>query len=143
MTGAFAPLSLRLPGGEGAPRAARAAVRTRLRDHVPPALLGDIALVVSELVANRVHHAEVGPAGFVHLDLRVLAGEVWIAVGDRDSSRLPTITTGEQAGPGGLGLRVVDRLARSWGVARDGAGRTLVWCRLALDPRGAGELSPN
>jgi len=89
--------------------------------------VGDVALVVSELVANSVRHAEVGPAGFVRLDLRVLGGELWIAVGDRGSPRLPRITSG-------LGLRVVDRLARSWGVARDGAGRTLVWCRLALEP---------
>jgi anti-sigma regulatory factor (Ser/Thr protein kinase) len=141
VTGAFAPLSLRLPGGEGAPRAARAAVRTRLDDHVAPALVGDIALVVSELVANSVRHAKVGPTGFVRLDLRVLAGEVWIAVGDRGSSCLPRMTASEQVGPGGLGLRMVDRLARSWGVARDGAGRTLVWCRLALDPADAGELN--
>jgi len=137
VTGTFAPLSLRLPGGEGAPRAARAAVRRQLRDHVTPSLVGDVALVVSELVANSVRHAEVGPAGVVRLDVRVLGGEVWIAVGDRGSPRLPRIT-GEHTGPGGLGLRVVDRLARSWGVARDGAGRTLVWCRLALDPAGAG-----
>jgi two-component sensor histidine kinase len=94
---------------------------------VSPRLAGDVALVVSELVANSVRHAEVGPAESIRLDLRVLGGEVWIAVGDRGSSRLPRIT-------GGFGLRVVDRLARSWGVARDGAGRTLVWCRLALEP---------
>jgi len=141
MAGAFAPLSLRLPGGEGAPRAARAAVRARLRDQVTPALVGDVALVVSELVANSVRHAEVGPAGFVRLDLRVLGGEVWIAVGDRGSSQLPRITPREPEASGGLGLRVVERLARSWGVARDGAGRTLVWCRLALDPAGDGGLS--
>jgi anti-sigma regulatory factor (Ser/Thr protein kinase) len=100
---------------------------------VSPVLLGDVALVVSELVANSVRHAEVGPAGFIRVDLRVLGGEVWIAVGDRGSPQLPRIVTGEQVGVGGLGLRVVDRLARSWGVARDGVGRTLVWCRLALE----------
>ena len=104
-------------------------------------MLGDVALVVSELVANSVHHAEVGPAAFIRIDLRVVGGEVWIAVGDRGSPQLPRIATGEQVGVGGLGLRVVDRLARSWGVARDGVGRTLVWCRLALDSAGPAGLS--
>ena len=79
-----------------------------------------------------------GPGQIVRIDVRLLGEEVWIAVGDRGSRQLPRLTPREQDAPGGLGLQVVDRLARSWGVARDGAGRTLVWCRLALDPAAAG-----
>ncbi len=134
--GEFSPISLQLPGGAAAPRAARAVVLAGLRGHVNFDVARDAALVVGELVANSVEHADVGPTQPLSLDLRILAGDVWIAVGDRGSHRLPRITSREPEAPGGLGLRVVDRLARSWGVARNGIGRTVVWCRLALDPAG-------
>jgi two-component sensor histidine kinase len=128
-------VSLRLPRGPEAPRRARAEVIARFRDRLDDAVVYDVALVVSELVTNSVNHPGPGPERELGVDVGVVGDHVLIAVSDRGAQIIPRRdrrSRGEQ-----LGLQLVDRLAGSWGVARDGVGRTQVWCELPIQ-RGYG-----
>lgn len=134
MAPAISPVSLQLRGGAAAPREARAAVLSALGDQLSRAAARDVALVVSELVTNSVQHAATGPAQRLGVEVGVLGNVVLIAVSDCGSRFVPRLTRRAPEAPEGLGLMLVDRLARSWAVARDGAGATRVWCELALHP---------
>jgi anti-sigma regulatory factor (Ser/Thr protein kinase) len=124
-------VSLRLPRDLEAPRRARAEVVARFRERLGAAAVYDVALVVSELVTNSVAHPGPGPEPEVGVEVGVVGDHVLIAVSDRGAPIVPR-GAGEK-----LGLQLVDLMAGSWGVARDGVGRTKVWCELPLD-RGYG-----
>src|SRR5215208_1883056 len=97
--------------------------------------LGDVALLVSELVTNSVRH---GGAGEDHrLELAALReGERlrvevtdWGPGFDRDARpRRPTDEVG------GWGLVLVERLADRWGVEHDGDA-TVVWFEVSMPER--------
>ena len=125
-------LSFEMAGGAEAPRQARSAVLAALRDQVSPAAARDVALVVSELVTNSVEYAATGPAERLEIDVDVRANCVLIEVSD-DGSRLgPRSSPRHPDAPTPFGLALVDLLAQSWGVDRDGAGHTRMWCELPL-----------
>src|ERR1700759_5276261 len=65
------PISLRIPGGAGAPGCARRLAAPFLL-HVDHMIASDVQLIVSELVTNSVRHAGVGPDEMVTVDLAVL-----------------------------------------------------------------------
>jgi anti-sigma regulatory factor (Ser/Thr protein kinase) len=97
--------------------------RRHLRETLPHhAVLEDLELVVSELVANAVEHG-VGPIT-VALDRApgVLRLEVRSATGSSEPRVLPATT---EAG-GGRGLALVAALADAWGWDVE-AGQTGVW----------------
>lgn len=84
-----------------------------------------VELIVSELVTNSVLHTEAAPTDRLHIKLRCeqagVSGEVCDpGAGFHWESSAPDLTE-----PGGLGLMIVDQLAASWGVRRD--GETCVW----------------
>lgn len=86
---------------------------------VPVAVRSEVGLVVSELVANAVKHAS-GP-----IAVRVDLGPDSVRISVRDGSTEPL-------GPGdGYGLRIVDHIAREFGVRTDAHGKT-VWAELAV-----------
>jgi two-component sensor histidine kinase len=123
-------VSLRLARGPDAPRRARAEVMAHFRDLLEAATVYDVALVVSELVTNSVTHPGPGPEPDLGLEVGVVGDHVLIAVSDRGAQMIPR--GGQRTR---LGLQLVERLAGSWGVARDGVGRTQVWCELPLERR--------
>jgi anti-sigma regulatory factor (Ser/Thr protein kinase) len=82
----------------------------------------DAAQVVSELVSNVLLHAHGQPV----VRLVAVSGGVRVEVSD-DSPQPPTV---RRSGPGGLGMQLVERMSRSWGVSRRGRGK-VVWCELA------------
>ena len=126
-------VSLRLPRGPEAPGLARAEVIARFRDRLEDATVYDVALVVSELVTNSVNPPGPEKAPELGVEVGVVGDHVLIAVSDRGAQIIPR---GGRRGSGErLGLQLVDRLAGSWGVARDGVGRTQVWCELPLERR--------
>jgi two-component sensor histidine kinase len=126
------PVSLLIPGGPGAARQARHAVLERLGEHVSEAVATDLGVVISELATNSVVHAEIGPGRYLRVTVGVLDDCLLITVGDRGSLTVPRLRVSCDGEAEALGLRLVDRLARSWGVVRDGTGRTQVWCELTL-----------
>ena len=123
-------VSLRLARGPEAPRRARAVVMDRFRERLGSRAVYDVALVVSELVTNSVTHPGPGPEQELGIEIGVVGDHVRISVSDQGSQMVPRKARGSER----LGLLLVDRLAGSWGVARDDVGRTKVWCELPLDP---------
>jgi anti-anti-sigma regulatory factor/anti-sigma regulatory factor (Ser/Thr protein kinase) len=120
---------LRLAPTPTAPSAARRFVRD-VCDYWQPALPGeDVAdqavLLAGELVANAVTHAR------TEIDLRVeLRGELLhISVHD-GSPRLLHLVPAGRAGKGGHGLRLVEEVAKAWGVNHHQDGGKVVWCTL-------------
>ncbi|GGZ95698.1 ATPase [Streptomyces subrutilus] len=96
-----------------------------------PEAVEDVLLLVSEVVTNACLHAG-GPRELV---LRHGAGGLRVELSD-DSPELPhRRPPGNRALPGGHGLIVVERLARSWGAepfAGERPGKT-VWLEIASD----------
>jgi LuxR family maltose regulon positive regulatory protein len=95
-------------------------------------LAGPAALLASELVTNAVVHARTA------LELRVeLRGpRLHVAVKDQDPDlgRLLAANDGTEQG---LGLRIVDRIATTWGVRQNRTGGKTVWSALDLPPEEA------
>ena len=118
-------LSMRLQGGAEAASLARRAL-ARLRGDLDPPLVENMRLLVTELVANSVKHADSRNVG-----LKVLVTEpsVWIEVTDEGPGFTPQGRAQYQDEASGWGLFLVDRLADRWGVARD-TGTTRVWFEL-------------
>jgi len=117
-----------------APAAARAAVTAWVGRYLTEAMLVDVRLLIGELVANSVRHADVPADAVVSVRAEVRADALRIEVGDSGTSgaivaRPPDLTDG-----GGFGLNVVEVLSRRWGVNRDVGTR--VWAELAFAPVG-------
>ncbi len=122
-----------LPSATTAPRIARkianAALSANADGRAQPVsadFRGDVALVVSELVTNALIHAR-GPIEF---EVTVDDDVIELRVSDHTAD-LPKITFANGDQVGGAGLRIVDRLARYWGVEQRADGK-VVWCQLSL-----------
>jgi anti-sigma regulatory factor (Ser/Thr protein kinase) len=122
-----------LPGGPNAASRARRLVRDELSGRVPEDVLPDIALLVTELVANGVRHGGAGLGTELHVVLECRARGLHVEVVNPDDT---PVMVGQRepdlSGGGGLGLHIVERLASRWGV-RNGA-RTTVWFELDCPP---------
>jgi len=96
----------------------------------------DVALLVTELVANGVRHggAHAGTELQLRLERRPLVLHVEV-LNPGDTPGLVGQRPPDLTGGGGLGLHIVERLASRWGV-RNGR-RTAVWFELDCPP---GEL---
>jgi anti-sigma regulatory factor (Ser/Thr protein kinase) len=118
-------LRLRLDGGPKAAGTARRALG-RLRIDVEPPVLETMRLLVTELIANSVKHAQT-----LKVDLRVLVGRgsVVVEVDDEGPGFEPRGRAEGQDETSGWGLFLVDRMADRWGVSREGA-TTRVWFEL-------------
>lgn len=82
----------------------------------------DVALVLSELVTNAVVHA----GGAVRIAVSV-GDRIRVEVHDEDPR--PPRMRAHGAEPGGLGLRIVERLSERWGSRSTAAGK-VVWADL-------------
>jgi len=116
---------MRLQGGPEAASLARRGL-ARLRGDLDGPVVENMRLLVTELVANSVKHAD---SRNVALKVLVTEPSVWIEVTDEGPGFTPEGRAGTQDDASGWGLFLVDRLADRWGVARD-AGTTRVWFEL-------------
>jgi anti-sigma regulatory factor (Ser/Thr protein kinase) len=126
--------SVLIAGGQGAPARARRYLLAQLDAGVSASCASDAALIVSELVTNSVIHAHVGADEAILLELTALGDRLRIAVIDPGSLLEPRIVASDSDAPGGFGLRLVRHMSSAWGVVRNDAGTTSVWCDLPLDP---------
>lgn len=131
-----------------APTAARHWASERLRRWEVLGPVDEVILLISELVANAVLHAESG----TEVRLSVDDGNLEVGVSDHEP-RMPGRLPLDQAGPGlrtgtaeplrmaqerfmdegGRGLLLVDAVADEWGAKRLAAGKQ-VWFRIGLEP---------
>jgi anti-sigma regulatory factor (Ser/Thr protein kinase) len=119
-----------LPGGPRAAWRARRLVEDELSGRVPDAVLPDVALLLTELVANGVRHG--GADEQASLDVRFEARDDALHVEVANPSESKPGAVGPRApdmiGGGGLGLHIVDRVATRWGVIEE--PYTTVWFEL-------------
>jgi len=121
---------MKLAAARDAPAAARTAVTAWMAGRVSQAMLTDVQLVVGELVANSVRHANAVAGAAVRVRAQLRTDAVWLEVEDGGSTgaivrRAPDLENG-----GGFGLNIVDTLSARWGVTRDAGTR--VWVELAF-----------
>jgi serine/threonine-protein kinase RsbW len=124
------PFEVTLAAGPDALADARAAVSAWMAGHVSEAMLADAQLLVVELVANSIRHAEVPGDAVISVRAHIRTGVVRLEVEDRGRTgsivrRAPDLQSG-----GGFGLNVVAMLSARWGVNRDAGTR--VWAELAF-----------
>ena len=91
------------------------------------ALAEPAALMASELVTNSVVHAHT----VLELRVELRGSRLQVAVHDQDPD-LGGCWPAKDGTDRGLGLQIVDQVAKAWGVRQDGAGGKSVWCVLDL-----------
>ena len=114
-----------------------AVVRRRLADELtaagtPEAVVDDVKVVVTELVANAIRHGA-PMSGEIAVSWELGDGAVTMRVTDGGGVRHPTLV---HAGPdqsSGRGLSIVDALSSVWGVD-EADGRTTVWASVPIQP---------
>jgi anti-sigma regulatory factor (Ser/Thr protein kinase) len=97
----------------------------RLAGAIPPTLLDNLRLLVSEVVTNSVRHGGTGP---IELRISLTADAVRVEVEDRGPGFEPDLDVGDDARDSGWGLFLVDLLAARWGVTANRT--TTVWLEL-------------
>ena len=106
-------------------------VRSALAELPAPAsALDDARLLVSELVANSMRHARLGPNDTIRVRAEVENGRLRVDVIDGGRGGGPPVAGGIRPRPGaesGWGLYLVETLATRWG---HGAGR--YWFELEI-----------
>ena len=104
----------------------------RLGGLVPPEVLIDLELLISEMVTNSVKHSGRSDR---HVDVSIRAGPDVVRVEVRDGGRgfepIP-LAAPPPPGAGGWGLFIVDRVATRWGAKPGG----VVWAQLDYPARG-------
>jgi anti-sigma regulatory factor (Ser/Thr protein kinase) len=118
-----------LDGGIDAARRSRRLLESELRGRVPEQVLEDAELLMTELVANGVRHGGAGDAEALRIRLQGRPGSLRVEVEDPGSN--PFRVAPRQAdieNGGGIGLQLVDQVARRWGVGQQPP--TTVWFEL-------------
>jgi anti-sigma regulatory factor (Ser/Thr protein kinase) len=126
-SGARQRLDLEMPAVSGALTDVRSALAEL---PVPPSTLDDARLLVSELIANSMRHARIGPDDTIRVRAAVENGRLRVDVIDGGRGGGPPVAGGIRPSPGaesGWGLYLVETLATRWG---HGAGR--YWFELEI-----------
>ena len=118
---------LELPRELDSAAAARHAV-DQLSDRLPEEQLGDVRLLVSELVTNSLRHSDLGDDDHIRLAVEVDDARVRVEVSDPGPG-FPEGTQTETRDPSeGWGLYLVSTLSDRWGV--ESGDHTCVWFEL-------------
>ena len=103
---------------------ARGWLATVVTGHVEPSRLPDLALVMTEIVANAVRHGH--PGGALRLAATPKPEFLCVQVTDDGPGFVPRPGAMASDEHGGFGLFLVERLTRRWGMTRENQ-RTRVW----------------
>lgn len=118
--------SIDIPLDTAAPRLARQTIADVARSaDVPPRVVDDATLLVSELVTNSLRHG-VGPGVRVIVEVTD-DGAMRCEVVDAGHGFVPEARDQSSPDPGGWGLGLVESMASAWGVRE---GSTHVWFEL-------------
>jgi anti-sigma regulatory factor (Ser/Thr protein kinase) len=121
----------RFQHGPLAPAHARQALDAVLSSRVDTEALGELRLMVSELVTNAVRHGR-SRRGLLELSVAMDERTVRLEVSDGGAGFIPPGRVPGLGEAGGWGLVLVDRLADRWGVDAD--PQTRVWAERRLVP---------
>ncbi|HEX2822268.1 MAG TPA: ATP-binding protein [Streptosporangiaceae bacterium] len=100
----------------------------------------DVALVFSELLSNALRHAGPLPGAKIRVAWRLDADCVQVSVRDGGGETRPELGEPTQGATGGRGLRIVEKLSKSWGTSHDQQG-TKVWAQVPVS-RAATQIRP-
>ena len=128
-----------IAGGEQAAGHARRVLAERLSADLPAAVLGDLQLLVTEIVANSVRHGGVGEDGEIDLRVGVRDGRVRVELRDTGVQADPRLRTPDLSGGGGFGMLLVSRMSERWGVEHE--PNVVMWFELALGGAAAPEAA--
>jgi anti-sigma regulatory factor (Ser/Thr protein kinase) len=120
----MADLALNLPSDTSAPGLARAAAKRHLAGRISPERLGELFLVISELVSNALAHGRGEVVLRLQLDEGIVRGEVI----DQGGGFEHEIRARGPEDVSGRGLFLVEALTTRWGIHE---GTTHVWFELA------------
>ena len=123
-----AELMVSVPASAEAGGALRRAVRS-LDRWLGRRTAQDVELLVTELATNGVKHARTVDGNRITLDARVDPDRLRVEVRDGGHGFDPGGRRASSAEPGGWGLKLVDRLADSWGI--EGEPSTTVWFEIS------------
>ncbi len=99
--------------------------------NLPPAVIDDARLVVSELVANAVQHGKPSPDGFLNLAWEIESSNLFLSVEDGGDQPIRQREPDPES-VNGRGLHIVESLSKSWTVQR-AAGTTMVCASIEID----------
>ncbi len=120
-----------LPGGPHAAWRARRLIDSELSGRIPRPVVADVALLVTELVANGVRHGGADSDAALRLLLEAREpGRLRVEVANPGTSGEIAPRPPDLLGGGGLGLHIVERVASRWGVLHE--PRTAVWFEVDL-----------
>lgn len=124
------PFEITLSPALDAPAVARAAVAAWMAGHVDETTLADAQLLVVELVANSVRHADTPADAALRVRGEIRGDVLRLQVEDCGSGgsvarRIPDLQDG-----GGFGLNIVEAVSRRWGVNRTAGTR--VWAEIGI-----------
>ena len=126
--------SLDLPRELDSAAAARHGV-DQLADRLGEEQLGDVRLLVSELVTNSLRHAELAPDESIVLNVALDDAVIRVEVSDPGKGFELDGHPGDPDTVEGWGLYLVETLSDRWGVERTPEGRaTVVWFELDRAP---------
>jgi len=97
------------------------------------AVIGDAALVLSELLSNAIRHARPLPGALVQASWALCEESLTVSVRDGGGHTLPHAGHPSPFSLGGRGLAIVECLASTWGV-QDSTGGVTVWAILPAPP---------
>jgi serine/threonine-protein kinase RsbW len=133
-----------IAGGDKAAGHARRVLAERLSAALPATVLGDLQLLVTEIVANSVRHGGVGEDGEIDLRVDVSDSRVRVEMRDTGIQADPRLRTPDLGGGGGFGMLLVSRMSERWGVEHE--PNVVMWFELALGsaeaPHAAAEPAP-
>ncbi len=126
-------IELELPRELDSAAAARHAV-DGLADRLPEDQLGDVRLLVSELVTNSLRHARLSPGDNIVLGVDVADAHVRVEVSDPGPGFAFLGRADDPDTVEGWGLYLVATLADRWGVERGNEPGSMVWFELDRTP---------
>jgi anti-sigma regulatory factor (Ser/Thr protein kinase) len=120
-------LELKLPIDIDSAAAARHAIDD-MSTQLPEDQIGDVRLLVSELVTNALRHGELAESDHIVLRVAVSEGAVRVEVSDPGKGFEPSPSVEDPTSADGWGLYLVATLSDRWGVER--GADTRVWFEL-------------
>ncbi len=127
-----APITMRLPFTPSSVSVARQRLKTWLHDNGGSReAVEDARVVISELVANSVRHAQPLPDGQIQVTWTLETDGLRLAVTDGGSGTRPRNVHAPSSAIAGRGMAIVECLSKDWWTERTGS-RSTVYALLAV-----------